>query len=404
MNELQVVRSIVHNRNRSSRPCRYIVLDSENTTWNTGNPFDIRNWNVCWAWKSGILAGRGTDVASTAIQCSFSDPNDGGTEALRESIAGAEVIVGFNLKYDLHWLRRCNIPFEGKRLWCVQVAEFLLGRQQTPYPSLEGTATKYNLGHKGGGPAEYWANGVNTHEIPKPILAEYACQDVNLTEQAYLLQLELIPAPTFYSLYMQDLQTLQEMEWNGLHYDKELSLRRAQELATEKLQLQDKLKLYHNVPGFNWASSHHLSALLYGGEIIQIEKEPDGHFKSGLKAGQPKFRNTQKVYRLPRIYKPIRGSETQTQGVWSVEETYLRSLTGSKELIDSTLKIKEIDKKVNTYYRGLPELHERMNWEPKIIHTQLNQCVARTGRLSSSKPNLQNLEDSVQEIFTTRYD
>ena len=44
-----------------------------------------------------------------------------------------------------------------------------------------------------------------------------------------------------------------------------------------------------------------------------------------------------------------------------------------------------------------------MNWKHGIIYGQLNQCVARTGRLSSSKPNLQNFDGEIKGLFTTRY-
>ena len=43
------------------------------------------------------------------------------------------------------------------------------------------------------------------------------------------------------------------------------------------------------------------------------------------------------------------------------------------------------------------------DWEENYIHGQLNQCVAVTGRLSSSKPNLQNMDGSIGYLFGTRY-
>ncbi len=38
-----------------------------------------------------------------------------------------------------------------------------------------------------------------------------------------------------------------------------------------------------------------------------------------------------------------------------------------------------------------------------MIYGQLNQCVARTGRLSSSKPNLQNFDGEIKDLFGSRY-
>jgi len=48
-------------------------------------------------------------------------------------------------------------------------------------------------------------------------------------------------------------------------------------------------------------------------------------------------------------------------------------------------------------------LIKEFNWTPGMIYGTFNQCVARTGRLSSKSPNLQNLSEDTQVIFTTRY-
>lgn len=369
-----------------------LVVDTENTTWNTGNPFDQRNFNVCISYAGNY--GRG--VAFT----------DAERRAFGEAWNRGDLIVGFNLKYDLHWLRRLGYSFEGKRFWCTQSAEFTLGRQEASYPSLEGCAVRYNLGNKLRVVEEYWDRGVNTHEIPREVLEEYALQDAELTYKLYLKQQELIQPhqKVLFSLLMQDLLVLEEMEWNGLHFDKEASLQKSEELEAQISALQSKLGLYHNIPCFNWGSGDHLSALLYGGVIVEERRVPVGVFKTGAKMGQVRYSIERIEHRLPRMYTPIRGSELKKEGKWSVEEDYLRKLKGkNKDLIEGILKIKELQKLNSTYFRGLPALHESMHFEPNIIHGQFHQCVARTGRLSSSKPNLQNLSDEAQTIFTSRY-
>lgn len=367
-----------------------LVVDTENTTWSKGNPFDQRNFNVCISYHDGRESG----VCFT-------------TQDFRDKWDRAQLIIGFNLKYDLHWLRRSGFSFEGKRFWCTQVCEFVLGRQQTPYPSLDESTTRYNLGSKSRAVEEYWERGVNTHEIPREILAEYAARDAELTYKLYLKQQELIQPHqrTLLTVLMADTVVLQEMEWNGLYFDKEESIRKSKELETEISNIQASLGLYHSVPDFNWASGHHLSALLYGGTITERRRCMDGVYKTGARAGQPRFRIEEIQHRLPRRYNPIKGSELAKPGVWSVEENYLKKLKGKDgKLIEGILKIKELQKLNNTYYRGLPELHEEMHFEHNIIHGQFNQCVARTGRLSSSRPNLQNLSGDAQQIFTSRFD
>ena len=155
-----------------------LILDTENDTYNKGSPFDQRFNPVCIGWKHGQDEGviwQGQRVTELA-----------------ERIAESEAVVGFNLKYDLHVLRHWRIPCDIHRVWCCQVAEYLLDRQSRAYPSLEGTSQKYGLGGKLDRVAEYWAKGIQTSEIPRDELAEYVLQDVALTHQIYLKQQQQI--------------------------------------------------------------------------------------------------------------------------------------------------------------------------------------------------------------------
>jgi DNA polymerase-1 len=63
----------------------------------------------------------------------------------------------------------------------------------------------------------------------------------------------------------------------------------------------------------------------------------------------------------------------------------------------------ELSKLDGTYYKGMININKEMNWPENKIHGQFNQCVAATGRLSSSKPNLQNFAGDCQDIFVSRY-
>jgi len=374
-----------------------LIIDTENTTHNKGSPFDQRNQNACISWALG--------EGSSERGCFFSDDKKG-REDFERLLSQSTTIVGFNLKYDLHWLRREGYDFSGKRVWCCQTAEFVLGRQLSPYPSLGETALSYNLGTKISViEDEYWSKGIQTTDIPRDILAEYAIQDATLTLAIYNKQRELVKKhqQTLFSLLMQDLLVLEEMEWNGLHFDKELSLRKADELTGRIQSLQGSLGVFHAVPCFNWASNDHLSALLYGGSIVEWKHVPAGIFKTGDRKGEIKFKKEAVEHKLPRRYNPIRGSANAKEGTWSVDESYLRKLQAGRELIDGILQVKTWKKLVSTYLLGLPKLHEEMHQEDGFIHGSLVQCVAKTGRLASNSPNLQNISGEALDIFTTRY-
>ena len=368
-----------------------LTVDTEQTTWTKGNPFDQRNYNVCISWKTTDGEDEGGVI--------FAEDR-GQFEPIYKR---ADLVVGFNLKYDLHWLKKLY-DYIPERIWDCQLCEFLLGRQSPAYPSLDSTAKKYEIGSKSGAVEEYWNNGVNTNDIPREVLAEYALKDAELTYKIYLRQRELLHQTRLFSLMCQDLLVLQEMEWNGIKIDEELAEQKAQELDNKIAEIQTKLSLYHNVPGFNWASTDHLSALLYGGTIKQKVKEPAGFFKTGPKVGHPKFKWVLREYHLPRIYKPVRNSELKKEGYWSVEEQTLRKLRGDNALIEGILEIKGMEKQISTYLRGFPKKRRESFWNPGMIHSNLNQCVTITGRLSSSGPNCQNLPlENIGDIFPTRF-
>jgi DNA polymerase I-like protein with 3'-5' exonuclease and polymerase domains len=63
------------------------------------------------------------------------------------------------------------------------------------------------------------------------------------------------------------------------------------------------------------------------------------------------------------------------------------------------IELSKLEKRNGTYYKGLVKLRQEMHWPKNKLHGQYNQCVAKTGRLSSSKPNQQNFDSSLQDIF-----
>ena len=98
---------------------------------------------------------------------------DGYYDGLQEQLDEADLIIGFNIKFDIHWLRRAGITIDllRHRVWDCQLAEFILEAQSTPYPSLNNTCAKYNVPLKlDVVKLEYWDKGINTDEIPRDIL------------------------------------------------------------------------------------------------------------------------------------------------------------------------------------------------------------------------------------------
>lgn len=372
-----------------------LALDTENNTWSKGAPFDGRFKAVCFSWASERGSG-----ASTY--------NEDSVAGLRDSIERAGILVGFNAKYDVHCLRKQGIDTTGKQWWDCQIAEFILSNQQWKYPSLEESLVKYGLGHKEDKVAEYWKAGIQTEAIPWEVLSDYAEQDAVLTLKLYeAQQAAMTPAQKrLCRLQCMDMLILEEMEWNGIRFDEELCKRRAHEITGEIQQITKELSgIYPDVP-INFSSGDHLSCFLYGGTIIEEGKELVGIFKTGLKAGEPKYKNIEIPHELPRLVTPLRGSELKKPGYFATKADTLLKLKGSnktKKIVELIQQRTRLETLLSKTYEGLVKKHEEQNWEPGYLHGQFNQVTVATGRLSSSNPNLQNLDAQANDLFTTRY-
>jgi DNA polymerase I-like protein with 3'-5' exonuclease and polymerase domains len=163
-----------------------LVIDTETTILNKGNPFDFRN-RCCYI---GCFDGDTYNLLDLEYTDKLKKENLVQSNLL---VSNHSLVVAFNAKFDLHWLRRYGIDFSHCDVWDCQLVEFILSHQTTPYPSLDSVADHYGLGHKLNiVETEYWSKGIDTPDVPRDILEEYLTQDLNLTYQIYLKQLEQV--------------------------------------------------------------------------------------------------------------------------------------------------------------------------------------------------------------------
>lgn len=78
----------------------------------------------------------------------------------------------------------------------------------------------------------------------------------------------------------------------------------------------------------------------------------------------------------------------RTKTGYSTDSEVLESLRGKHEIVDLILEYRQLLKLKSTYIDALPALRSPID---NRVHTDFNQTVAATGRLSSSNPNLQNI-------------
>ena len=216
-----------------------------------------------------------------------------------------------------------------------------------------------------------------------------------------------------------DLLCLLEMERNGIVFNTEKAMAYAKELETKQQAL---LRDFYNILDNDVASitsNDDISAILYGGVITQTNRIPIGHYKSGAKTGEIRYKIEEIKHEFPRLVNPIDKTETKKSQtridkgeetehtIWEVNEPTLRSLKAkgkAKELLTIILEYSKLEKLRGTYLEGYTKLIEEQCWEHNMLHGSLNQCVAVTGRLSSSKPNLQNADAATKQFMESRYD
>ena len=185
--------------------------------------------------------------------------------------------------------------------------------------------------------------------------------DTLFKEGAILLQLfhkleEDLKRESLYSLYneieMPLISVLAGMEQTGVKIDTIMLKNYSEKLTAELFEIEDKIREIAGDPTLNVSSPKQLSVLLY--EKLKLDHK---NGKEGKKA-------------------------------LSTDEETLSELEGEHPVIPLILEFRNIKKLISTYTDPLPLLISRKSGK---LHTTFNQALTSTGRLSSVKPNLQNI-------------
>lgn len=184
-------------------------------------------------------------------------------------------------------------------------------------------------------------------------LSDYAAEDADITFQLYEIlnkeiekeKLDRVSFDVDFPL----VPVLEDMEHEGVKIDKSALESFSKEL--EKL-IKDYTKKIYKSAGeeFNISSPKQLQVILFE--------------KLGLESGR------------------------KTKTGFSTDARALENLRGEHKIIEMILDYRQVTKLKSTYTDALPNL---INSKTGRVHTDFNQTVAATGRLSSLNPNLQNI-------------
>lgn len=198
--------------------------------------------------------------------------------------------------------------------------------------------------------------GKTIAQLDIPTVAEYCGMDVYATFGLVpKLRAELDKIPQLHKLLLDVEQPLEpvlaEMEYTGIRIDVAYLQELSQQLEHDLANIEEQV---YAVAGekFNLGSPKQLSEILF----------------DKLKLDRKKSRKIQTGY--------------------STDAATLEKLQGEDPVVDAILEYRTLSKLKSTYVDALPAL---VRADTHRVHTNFNQTVTSTGRLSSSNPNLQNI-------------
>ncbi|MFZ9282503.1 MAG: DNA polymerase I [Prochlorococcaceae cyanobacterium] len=258
-----------------------------------------------------------------------------------------------NAKYDRLILLRHGIALAGVALDTL-LADYL--RDANAKHGLEVLAER-NFGFSPTSYSELVPKGADFSVVSIEDAAQYCGMDVHLTWRlARVLRSQLSDlGPALLPLLEQVEQPLEPvlaaMEATGIRIDIDYLKELSGELSATLTRLEAEAKAAAGCD-FNLASPKQLGELLF--ETLGLDRKKSRKTKTG----------------------------------WSTDAAVLEKLEADHPVVPLVLEHRTLSKLKSTYVDALPQLVEP---ETGRVHTDFNQAVTATGRLSSSNPNLQNI-------------
>ncbi|MCB9186843.1 MAG: DNA polymerase I [Flavobacteriales bacterium] len=268
----------------------------------------------------------------------------------------SKTIVAQNLKYDLCVMLRYGVTIAAKT-FDTMIAHYLINPDMRhgmdllaeTYLGYQPQSISELIGKRG-------KNQGNMKDVPLAKVTEYAGEDADITFQLYekfepMLD-EVEARKLFNEVEMPLVPVLGAMETEGIRLDVPALKIMSEELNEDLIRLQTEIKQLAGVE-FNIQSPRQLGDILFDHLKIDDKAKRTGKTKQ-----------------------------------YKTSEDVLSKLVNKHPIVPKILDYRSVQKLKSTYVDTLPEL---VNPTTGKIHTTYNQAVAATGRLSSDKPNLQNI-------------
>lgn len=274
--------------------------------------------------------------------------------------------IGFNLKNTILTLIEHDISLEGE-LFDIELMHYLLNPERThkleilvqgylnvsldsPLPSnarQDQPLPDLFSAHE----AEEAVNGLLDIEAERRLMREAVA-----VWQLYDLIAKEMDEESLWDLYrridMPLIEVLAHMEYNGVRIDTEQLRSYSKELSSELATIEEEARILADEPQLNVASPKQVGVVIF--EKLALDP----------KAKKRKNDN------------------------WPTDEETLMELVHKHPFVEKVLEYRSLRKLISTYLDPLPSL---VNPATGRIHTTFNQALTATGRLSSVRPNLQNI-------------
>lgn len=335
----------------------------------------------------------------------------GGTEQLMDDITdamalGEVVLIGHNLKFDLKYLMRYDPGFPWHKLnyHCTMYEDYLASGHERKFTGLEALCSMHNVKYKKSlDLGALIKSGIKMEDIPDSDLVPYLEDDVSSTMQCYRSQVDKnMGGLAQVEAYTGHIPALAAIELNGLALDvpaaqAAMKVSVIEEDIWETVLwdiVSDCLEWSDGVPlapkDLNFTAPRTISYLL------------TGYPQAGLTK-----RVKRNIVRKPQVVSML--TNGQVASVWGQKtpthlgyplskfemERIMRCGGKAGTLIEALRKFRDQKKLTSTYYG--PFLEEAKT-QPSV-HPKLNVSQTSTGRLSSSKPNGQNMPPAARNLF-----
>ena len=301
--------------------------------------------------------GAFSDIARVTVAAGTMSA-EGKAEDFMQIISDPQVTkYGYDLKLQRNLLAHAGIRIEGT-LMDIELMHYLINPEKThKVEILAKTYLDVNLEEN-----EDAQETVETlslfDEIPeddtKPSKAKEAAV-IFLLGEAVWKDMEANGVQTLY-MDMEEplLKVLSDMEMEGVRIDLAQLRKYSSALTVEMNEIQERVREMAQEPALNIMSPKQIGILLFEKLNLDPKKKP----KAGVRYTYP------------------------------TDEETLSALADKHPIINEILEFRGVKKLLSTYIEPFPGYISPITGK---VHTTFNQALTATGRLSSSKPNLQNI-------------